>query len=157
MSPNTRTGLLAFAIVLGGLLVLGTAVLVVVAVRKNVESGGSLASIPKDERTVMEHKWWTRSATKADLDRIVQHIIDTPSTHFVCVSRDLETTNLHRVHTSFPAEFVIPNKDPKDLGTRFKKYFTIKMTTDKRPTRSEVITSLSAALDTAEYRDGAGR
>ena len=108
-----------------------------------------------DEAYVLGHRWWKSKPTRADLDRLVRLVIETPSSSRVYVAQDFDMGAVPNYLPSVPESFAVKKKS--GVGVDIKPHFTIEAPGDKRPARQDVLRILRGQLDRAEYRDSPGR
>lgn len=157
MSPQARTGLVAFGIVGGVFLAVGLAAgVLVVANRPGVTSPGEERPAPPDPKTdpegyVRNHRWWAKPLTPKQLDKLLAYIVATNDGYSVWYDQNGNTLRL----PSGDSREAWPSDLPAWMES--KRKWTVGVTGGRRWDRPRALNELVSSLDLAEFNKGAGR
>lgn len=156
-TQNMKMGLIAFGIVFGAGLVVGTVLLVASpgskGKGKSDPTTAEQAIVAGDYSHLQNHRWWSRPLTEKEIGAILQKISATNQGGFLWARQD--GTTVHESAKDQPwydeQVYVYP---PSMKG---KKHLHCKITGDRRLTIEEAAKLLGKELDRAEFAQGAGR
>jgi hypothetical protein len=110
-------------------------------------------------KAVADHRWWMRVPTNAEIEEIVQFMIQTNADYWIFVDCDLKMEMVRNdLHTSSLVDSVgVSYIIPKQLNQFRCLRWLISSRQAKRWDRTDALHALLTQLDSRELKDGPGR